>query len=315
MGEEPDEEDDERNRRRPGPPPYQTNDGSADPYSMDRRPGVGVPPPERRPAPDEPLAFDNQVFDTRAFDDQALGRGVTGGPPIEDQSGRARGIGRDLWPAAASRAPLGEAAQGFDPPTEPAAELDYEDYFDDDDDDDDLIDATSNMTRNALEWAVVLVGAVLVALLMRASLFQAFYIPSVSMETTLAINDRVLVNKISYRLHDINRGDVVVFARPEDQKGDIRDLIKRVIALPGERVEGRDNKLYINDQELLEPYLDPGVVTTDFPMTLVPEGQIFVMGDNRSESFDSRKFGTISSDTVVGRAFVLFWPVNRVGSL
>ncbi|MCP3988793.1 MAG: signal peptidase I [Actinomycetia bacterium] len=171
------------------------------------------------------------------------------------------------------------------------------------------------MTRNALEWAVVLVGAVLVALLLRASLFQAFYIPSESMETTLVIDDRVLVNKISYRLHDINRGDIVVFARPDDQAGDIRDLIKRVIALPGETVEGRDNEIFINGQRLSEPYLDEGVRTTDFPLEVVPEGMIFVMGDNRGESFDSRLFGPISEDRVVGRAFVLFWPLGRAGSL
>ena len=193
-------------------------------------------------------------------------------------------------------------------------ELHYDDYFDDDEDDD-LVDATSTITRNALEWAVVLVGAVLVALLLRASLFQAFYIPSESMEATLSINDRVLVNKVSYRLHDINRGDIVVFARPDDQQGDIRDLIKRVIALPGETVEAKDNELYINGQRLIEPYLDEGVVTTNFGPTVIPEGQIFVMGDNRTESYDSRLFGPIEEDRVVGRAFVLFWPLNRAGSL
>ena len=195
-------------------------------------------------------------------------------------------------------------------------ELDYKDYFDEDEDDDDeFVDVTSTVTRNALEWAVVLVGAVLVALLLRASLFQAFYIPSESMETTLSINDRVLVNKLSYRLHDINRGDIVVFARPDDQQGEIRDLIKRVIGLPGETIEARDNVLYINGQRLIEPYLDDNVVTADFGPTVIPDDEVFVMGDNRTESYDSRVFGTVSEDRVVGRAFVLFWPLNRLGSL
>lgn len=199
---------------------------------------------------------------------------------------------------------------------DPKDDIDYADYFDDDEDpDDEFLEATSNVTRNALEWAVVLVGAVLVALLLRASLFQAFYIPSESMETTLLINDRVLVNKVSYRLHDINRGDVVVFARPDDQEGDIRDLIKRVVALPGETVEARENSLYINGQRLIEPYLEEGVVTVDFGPTVVLEDQVFVMGDNRTESYDSRNFGAIDEDRVVGRAFVLFWPLNRIGSL
>jgi signal peptidase I len=216
---------------------------------------------------------------------------------------------------APPRRPQAMNGHGPDPHEEFDDELDYDAYFDDDDDDDELIDSTSNITRSALEWAVVLVGAVLVALLLRASLFQAFYIPSESMETTLSINDRVLVNKVSYRLHDINRGDIIVFARPDDQEGEIRDLIKRVIALPGETVEGRENELYINGQRLIEPYLDVGVITTDFGPTVIPEGEIFVMGDNRSESYDSRLFGTISQDRVVGRAFVLFWPISRVGSL
>ncbi|MDH3682683.1 MAG: signal peptidase I [Acidimicrobiia bacterium] len=195
-------------------------------------------------------------------------------------------------------------------------ERDYDDYFDDDEDDDLVeVEATSSATRNALEWAVVLVGAVLVALLLRASLFQAFWIPSESMETTLLTNDRVLVNKLSYRLHDIHRGDVVVFTRPDQEPGEIRDLIKRVIGLPGETVEARDNSIYINGQRLHEPYLDEGIVTADFGPTVVPEGEVFVMGDNRADSYDSRWFGTVTEDQVIGRAFVLFWPVNRVSSL
>ena len=202
------------------------------------------------------------------------------------------------------------------PPVEPGPlPRDYDDYFDDDEDELDEVEAASEATRNALEWAVVLVGAVLVALVLRASLFQAFWIPSESMETTLLTNDRVLVNKVSYRLHDIHRGDIVVFERPDQDPGAIRDLIKRVIALPGETVEASEGSVYINGQRLDEPYLDPDVVTEDFPPTIVPEGEIFVMGDNRSNSQDSRWFGTVSEERVVGRAFVLFWPIGRVGSL
>ncbi len=168
--------------------------------------------------------------------------------------------------------------------------------------------------RNVLEWIVVLGAAVAVAIILRTFVFQAFYIPSESMETTLYKDDRLLVNKVSYRLHDVNRGDVVVFRRPDDQAGEIRDLIKRVIGLPGETVEGRNGVIYIDDQQLVEPYLD-GNSFGDFSPVTVPEGQYFMMGDNRDESLDSRRFGTIGEDRIVGRAFVLFWPFDRVGTL
>lgn len=183
------------------------------------------------------------------------------------------------------------------------------------DDDDDEIGLGSSATRNLLEWAVVLVGAVLVALLLRAALFQAFWIPSESMEHTLEIRDRVLVNKLSYRLHDIHRGDVVVFTRPDDQPAEIRDLIKRVIGLPGETIEGQNNAVYVNGNRLDEPYLEEGVLIEDFGPIVVPADEVFVMGDNRDESYDSRRFGTVAEDRVVGRAFVLFWPLDRVAWL
>jgi signal peptidase I len=176
-------------------------------------------------------------------------------------------------------------------------------------------DEERSSVRGVVEWLVVLGSAVVVALLLRAFLFQAFYIPSASMEETLRIDDRVLVNKLSYRLHDINRGDVVVFHRPDGQVGEFRDLIKRVIGLPGETIEAQDNTIYINGQVLIEPYLTPGEVIADFGPVDIPEGELFVMGDNRDNSGDSRVFGTIDSDEVIGRAFFLFWPVDRIGSL
>lgn len=174
--------------------------------------------------------------------------------------------------------------------------------------------------RNLIEWAVVLVGAVLLALLLRAVLLQAFWIPSPSMESTLEVRDRVLVNKVSYDLHQINRGDVIVFRRTEAEiagNPDLpRDVIKRVIALEGETIEIKDNTVTIDGGELLEPYLDVGVVTSDFGPEMVPEGHIFVMGDNRELSLDSRfETGPVAHDRVVGRAFFLFWPLGRMGSL
>lgn len=175
-------------------------------------------------------------------------------------------------------------------------------------------DETSTL-RGTVEWLVVLGSAVVVALLLRAFLFQAFYIPSESMEDTLRVNDRVLVNKLSYDLHDVRRGDVIVFRRPDEDAGRFRDLIKRVIGLPGESIGARDNTIYINGQELIEPYLTPGEVIGDFGPIDIPVGEFFVMGDNRDNSGDSRVFGTIGEDRIIGRAFFLFWPFDRTGSL
>lgn len=169
--------------------------------------------------------------------------------------------------------------------------------------------------RALTEWLFVLVGAVVVALILRVFLFQAFWIPSESMEHTLQAEDRVLVNKLSYRLHDVNRGDVVVFRRPDEQAGEIRDLIKRVVAVEGDVVEAHDNQLHINGEPSVEPYLDEGEVIGDFGPVEVPASEVFLMGDNRDESYDSRFFGTVHEDRIVGRAFVLFWPMSRTGTL
>lgn len=177
-------------------------------------------------------------------------------------------------------------------------------------------------TRNAVEWVAVVVGAVVVALLVKTFLVQAFRIPSESMDPTLTEGDRVLVNKLSYRLHDVNRGDVVVFTRPDALPGgpnDPKDLIKRVVALPGETVEVRDNAVYVDGKQLEEPYLPEGTVTTpgttlSQPLT-VPDGEVLVLGDNRSNSQDGRVFGTIPVDSIVGRAFVIMWPPSRIGGL
>jgi signal peptidase I len=169
----------------------------------------------------------------------------------------------------------------------------------------------SHSARNVVEWVGIVVGALLVAVIVKTFLIQAFYIPSLSMYSTLDKGDRVLVNKVSYRLHDINRGDVVVFKRPPGVPDTgIKDLIKRVIGLPGETVEGHDGGVYVNGKRLEESYLDDGTVTADFPPEKVPEGDIFVMGDNRGNSEDSRVFGPIEDDLVVGRAFVRVWPLQ-----
>ena len=191
-------------------------------------------------------------------------------------------------------------------------------------------DKHRSTTRSVIEWIAVIGGALIVALVIKTFLIQAFYIPSGSMETTLEIGDRVLVNKLSYRVHDVNRGDLVVFEAAEGEgdcgqpvnqaaataaEGGIKDLIKRVIGLPGDVVEGRDGQLLVNERILVEPYLDEGVTTSDFAPVTVPEGCVWVMGDNRGDSRDSRSFGPIDEDHIVGRAFVRVWPLTNLGFL
>jgi signal peptidase I len=170
-------------------------------------------------------------------------------------------------------------------------------------------------TRQAIEWVLLIGTALAIALLIKTFLFQAFYIPSESMVPTLQKDDRVLVNKLSYKLHDIHRGDIVVFEKPEDEASDIKDLVKRVIALPGETVEGRDGHIYIDDKLLKEPYLPEGTVTSQFEARTIEPNAIWVMGDNRSQSRDSRFFGAIPQSDVVGRVFVRIWPLSRLGFL
>ena len=186
-----------------------------------------------------------------------------------------------------------------------------------------------------LELPLLVIVALVVAVLIKTFLVQAFWIPSGSMVPTLEIDDRVLVNKLEYRIQEPDRGDVVVFESPYLEESDepesfrvivartlaealgIRsggvpdDFIKRVIAVPGETIEVVDNRVLIYGVAIDEPYLPAGVQMPDFgPVTIAPS-ELFVMGDNRNSSSDSRVFGTIDQGEVVGRAFVLMWPFDR----
>jgi signal peptidase I len=229
----------------------------------------------------------------------------------------------------------GEAPLGTGSPVEPAldddiwSEPDVDPPSDGGEADVDDEEAQGKSTaRNLVEWVVVVGGAVLVAVLIRAFVLQTFWIPSPSMATTLVEKDRVIVNKLSYRLHDVNRGDVVVFHRPPNEPvSDIKDLIKRVVGLEGERVSIREGKVFIDGQSLDEPYTK-GQATLDIACTPaemqdlytvegfeIPDGHVFVMGDNRPKSGDSRCFGPIDEDLIVGRAFFKIWPPGHIGGL
>lgn len=187
-----------------------------------------------------------------------------------------------------------------------------------------------------LELPLLILAALVIAVVIKTFFFQAFWIPSSSMEDTLQINDRVMVNKLAYRFGDLQRGHVVVFDDPRGEETPQEtmieaarrnvleaiglsvprsEFIKRVIGLPGERVEIVDNQVLIDGAPIHEPYLKIGSVMPDFGPIIVPPGQMFVMGDNRNASQDSRYFGAVPTDTIVGRAFVIMWPIDHWATL
>jgi signal peptidase I len=204
-----------------------------------------------------------------------------------------------------------------------------------------LARSRASATRGLLEIPALLVIAGLAAFLVKTFVAQAFFIPSASMVPQLQINDRVVVSKLAYHLHTPHRGDIVVFQAPpseqEPAKPDSRnpvvrfvvrigrdvgvippsteDFIKRVIALPGDTVEGKDGRVFVNGRYLYEPYLPPGTFTSSFGPVKVPPGQYWVMGDNREDSRDSRFFGPIKGTTIVGRTVFRVWPLWKAAFL
>jgi len=181
---------------------------------------------------------------------------------------------------------------------------------------------SSRLLRQIREWAIIVVVAVVIAVVVRAFLLQQFYISGPSMEPTMFQNNRVLVDKLSYRFREPRRGEIVVFDRATVSGDTIQhdDLIKRVIGVPGDTVEIRQCVVLVNDSPIEEDYLDPFFVaqadpvdrcrTVDLAPTTVEPEHLFVLGDNRVESFDSRAFGTIRREIVVGRAMMIIWPIR-----
>jgi signal peptidase I len=177
--------------------------------------------------------------------------------------------------------------------------------------------------RRALRGSVTVIIAVLAALLLRSFVVQPYYIPSASMEPTLhgctgCNDDHVLVDKFSYRIHGVRVGDIVVFHRPPNADVPEDVLIKRVIALGGDRIAIKKGRVYVNGLVLDEPYLNKdhscyaSSPDENFAARKVPQGDVFVMGDNRCNSDDSRDFGPIKTSSIIGRAFAIIWPLGRI---
>lgn len=170
------------------------------------------------------------------------------------------------------------------------------------------------------EWAAVLVVALAVALLVRAFVVQTFFIPSPSMEPTLMVGDRILVDKLSYHLHSVHRGDIVVFGRPpgESATENVQDLVKRVVGLPHETIWSANGNVYVQGAdtknkvtEIAEPVAGTPLGPPIRRQTLGAD-DYFVMGDNRSNSDDSRFFGPISGKLIVGRVVMRIWPITHI---
>ncbi|MFG1672720.1 signal peptidase I [Micromonospora sp. NPDC049282] len=194
-----------------------------------------------------------------------------------------------------------------------------------------MIDEQTEKPRSSFwkELPILLGVAILVAVLVRAFVLQTFFIPSPSMENTLKIDDRVLVNKLVYDFRSPHRGEVIVFKAPTEWSGNPNgeDFIKRVIGVGGDHVvccdrAGGQERLIINGKPIDEPFIFPGnkPADQDFDVT-VPKGRLWVMGDHREASGDSLEHwqqsgedineATIPEGEVVGRAFTIFWPFNR----
>lgn len=181
--------------------------------------------------------------------------------------------------------------------------------------------APSKHLHRAMRLVVVLLLTGVSVIGLRTFVVASYYIPSASMEQTLhgcpgCQPDMVLVDKLSYRFKSISRTDVVVFDRPPLAPPEDKELIKRVIGLPGDVVSGHGGHVYIDNKQLVEPYVNPACKgTADFAAVTVPAGEYFMMGDNRCDSFDSRMFGAIPRSAVVGRAFAVIWPAKHIRRL
>jgi signal peptidase I len=187
--------------------------------------------------------------------------------------------------------------------------------------------AAPRSSRWLREAIIVVVVAVLVAVLLRTFVVQTFFIPSGSMEPTLQVGDRILVNKLSYHLHGVGRGDIVVFSRPPAENcggPEVNDLVKRVVGLPGETLSLSGGHVYVDGRALDESWLpasEQGVTRPGPGGTLyslqhaykVPADDYFVMGDNRTDSCDSRYWGPIPKSLIVGKVEMRVWPLSSIG--
>lgn len=169
--------------------------------------------------------------------------------------------------------------------------------------------------RWAWEIFQCLVISIIISFILTTFVIEARKVPTGSMIPTIAIGDKVIVDKIFYRLGEIRRGDIVVFQPPPAAKAKAKvEYIKRVIGLPGDEVEVKAHKVLVNSHPLTEDYVAENPAY-NFGPVIIPAGNIFVMGDNRNNSLDSHSWGVVPLENIRGKAFLRFWPFNRIGSI
>lgn len=173
--------------------------------------------------------------------------------------------------------------------------------------------ARSKAFRWTVELVVIVAAAFVLALLIQQFVIKPFAIPSPSMEPTLVEGDRVLVNRLVYHLRSPERGDIVVFHPPGRPGSD--PFIKRVVAVAGDTVAVHDGVLWVNGVAQEEPFIKEHPILDDHPETTIEPGYVWAMGDNRNNSGDSRVFGPVSLEAIMGRAFAVYWPLRHLGGL
>jgi signal peptidase I len=175
--------------------------------------------------------------------------------------------------------------------------------------------------RVLIEWSAIIVIAVLVSFLMRTYAFQTFFIPSASMEPTLQIGDRIIVNKLAITWGTIHVGDIVVFKAPPgaaalcQETEPVIDFVKRVIGVPGDSLKSKGNTIYVNNRPLDETWTHTEPIGASITPITLKANQYFMMGDYHSNSCDSRVWGTVPRSDIIGKAFVRIWPLSRIGFL
>lgn len=171
----------------------------------------------------------------------------------------------------------------------------------------------SSLGEDAKDWGISIVAAVVMALLIRTFIVELYIVDGPSMRPTLQHEERLVVSKFIYKIRNPEKGEILIFKYPRDPS---RDFIKRVIAVGGDTIEIKEGRVYVNDQMLKEDYILEKT-RTEYPKVTVPEGTVFVMGDNRNNSDDSRfaDVGFVPLDLIKGKAMMIFWPIDKLQTL